>query len=404
MNRTEQLFAQAFKAGDKNMNIGFDNCYTTKEDIDEYLYKIEQNDLEDELTNHDKYLLDDLNNICTKYDETSHLTYNAKIDRVDSFNNLPLYPNKTIIDLCLGDDDVISSYDLNYTLYPYTNKLVANILRYGDILTKIYFYTETDDIIKNIEHINDLTIQITIDNKLIYSSNAPIFQCILKDIDINPKDNIISIPIADFSNCKNGGLPLMALYMSDINLHICGKIHRGWFNKFKLIAIYKFLDQEKRITLACFDDKIHMLSMPGMNFNINKQYVYTFFYVCDNMFSQGIMFNFNTDNLTCYIKRICLTCTNVNDGIWYEEDDLIYTEYLNTKICILCFDPRYKDINKFKKLFTDTSEQILYGMRMSNLPKLQIIVEFTEPIDTNLYVSSIGMNTLKISKGIISNL
>ena len=89
-----------------------------------------------------------------------------------------------------------------------------------------------------------------------------------------------------------------------------------------------------------------------------------------------------------------------NYPIWWEKEELIFINFMGIELCILCIDPQYRNITKFKKYINnDINMDTMKSINFSRIYDTQIVIEYNSDKVYNLFITGFNINELRFKSG-----
>ena len=90
------------------------------------------------------------------------------------------------------------------------------------------------------------------------------------------------------------------------------------------------------------------------------------------------------------------------DGIpiWWEKEELIFINFMGIELCILCIDPQYRNITKFKKYINnDINMDTMKSINFSRIETVEFVIEYNSDKVYNLFITRFNINVLRFMSG-----
>lgn len=381
-NRTELIFensAKKSKFGYLNYKkqFGVDTDYISKEDIDTYLLKCEDDDLRENLNEKNTYDTKD-------FMEKEIYLENSDRNFISDGKN----SRKTITEKYNGSGN-LSIFAGHGTI---------------DIVEKIYLDIEFNNEITNKDIFNllQIEIQMTIGGVQSFKSHIifSFITALINGIDIFPEINTLRIPLYDFTHCNK------CLDISNIVYHKVEFKLNNISNKFSTKSFELKLVGRYTKSLMNIEEKINTRQSHKIWINQrNKQYVKNNrpFRILPNFVTQCILFYYEIEDcdFSSSIESISFRA-NGHEWLTFECDELISVYLYNFKVYIVCLDPKYRSEDKFKKQFeTFTDQSNIVGVNFSKIDTLECKIKFDDKTaEKDVFIDFMSFNSLKLAGGL----
>jgi hypothetical protein len=353
-------------------NMGVNTSYVSKEDIDSYLLKLEDDNFKAEL--------------------------NLKCE--NDFKEEEIYPEYNLTDF-------ICNKEMNRTTitekYNGSDKINILINRNYDVLEKIYLHIEFNNEItnKDIFKLLEIELEFTIGGLTIFRSHI-IFSFIIalvKGINIFPEINVLRLPIYDFTD-HSDCLPIISLQHHDCKFilkNITKHFSSAKLFEFKLVSKYQSNNSRRRLAQNFHAHNIWTNQRWTEYVKHNVP-----FELKANLLIQCILFYYDVEDhdFDSYIESISFNA-NHTDWLTFEQDELIIMHIYNFKIYIICLDPKYKNENMFNKQFrTYNDQKDIIGVNFSRLDNIECKINFSDSvIGKKIHIDFMSLNQLRIAYG-----
>ncbi len=367
----------------ENIFDKYRNNSTYYKNID--IQNIFEYNLESELEKERKYIENELNNM--------------ENDIIKNDDN-----NIILEDKCGVYDLIFDNLEFSETIYRIPPKITNTyydftITNGGDILNKVYLEITLDDesecfddfsLDKKMEIFN-IMLKFYVGYNQINHTNilTLLFFNHCNDNFIKQNDNIIQIPLYDFSNFYTKGLPLISMQYSGLKLELYNDNNKF---KFELCCVYYLFQNDIRKDICIKEHNFLMFS----NFLYGFDYIpKSNKYACSNFRTKCLILQFDNNESELYDVNVY----DFNNEIvhQYQCDEILKIEIYGIKLYIVPFCNEFSTLDNIKRLIKEPFENITdeyfnpYDIQFNGTDNL---------CENNIYINSISTNFLRIMSGL----
>lgn len=389
-----------------NKNKEFDNyinrSYVDKKSQSKFLYELEQQELDKELSDLEFVIKSDLELEQTNY--VSRLKYS-------------LENNSAEVDLCY--DNITWTNKLWYggkSFRPWIEKNINNKQDFGlyDVYIKIE-KTSGEFTKKDLLKLKDFKINLEIGGSQIIQKDffSICFFELIEGEQILIEPNILYLKAYTFENMKYG-IPVKFLGVHQVSISSVGlkkELHSNYNidvilsgkNLFNLNIDANKYSAEQLIIQSQNEyptNKINSGDKIKLYLNHPTSIIMFFLYdrIEDNLNDglDDIYDNFELDNLSIDSIGIGLE----GNYIWWDEQELIKVDFMGIKLSAICIDPQLRDYNKFCSFANmDFDPKTIKSINFSRIDCPSVIVKYDSEKKYNIFINALTINILRMMSG-----
>jgi hypothetical protein len=396
---------------ESNFKYNIDNLttksYVNKNSQSKFLYELEQQELDKELSELEFAIKSDLESEQTNY--VSRLKYS-------------LENNSAEVDLCYDNITWTNKlWDGEKSFISFIEKYSNNKQDFGlyDIYIKIE-KTNGEFSKKDLLKFKDFKINFEIGGcKIIekYFFNICFFELIQNEqIIIEP--NILYLKAFTFENMKYG-IPVKFLGCHNVSIVSCG-LKKDSHSNYNIDVIFsgknlfglnidvdKYCLQQLIIQnqIEYPINKINSGDKIKLYFSHPTSIILFFLYdrIEDNINDSldDILDDFELDNLSIDSVGIGLEGIGLDENyIWWDDQELIKIDFMGIKLCAACIDPQLRYYNKFCSFANmDFDPKTIKSINFSRIDCTKIIINYDSDKKYNLFINALNINILSMMSG-----